>query len=484
MFRLLSRVMLLAAIAAVASAANADQSPDEPRPVPVTRPEMKKYIENMKERTPRIPLPPLTEEEQKQAEADPRSFGYEGRLRSLYLPAGDSRGFGFGGSRPGGIPGGSQRSGQPPQENDPNVTLDYGFKTRLFWIASRANNCQYCLGHQESKLLGAGMTEDQIAALDSDWSAFDPAEQSAFALARRLTLEPHKLTDADTDNCRKHFTDLQILEMIMSLCGNNAINRWKEGCGVPQSSGGGNFGRRPTEAAQAAAPAVEEKHSYLTPTSEKFLTARTIVAPLDTDSVGDLVCRTVCRRPELEPRTEVDKILAACATRSPRLPVVDEATARAALGEIAPAEPLPQWMRLLANFPVACKRTVASIRASDEQGDLSPLLKAQISWVVARQDRAWYALGQARRRLHALCQSDAQIDALDGDQAELSESDRALLTVARNLAASPVVLTDAQVAKAVELAGPRDVVQTISYTTVRSSFDRFTEAAALPVEAE
>ena len=98
-------------------------------------------------------------------------------------------------------------------EPDPTVTLDYGFKTRLFWIASRANNCQYCLGHQESKLLAVGMTDDDLARLDTNWDAFPEAEQAAFAFARRLTLEPHPLTDADIDRCRKHFTDLQILEM-------------------------------------------------------------------------------------------------------------------------------------------------------------------------------------------------------------------------------------------------------------------------------
>ena len=86
------------------------------------------------------------------------------------------------------------------------MTLDYAFKTQLFWIVSRTNNCQYCLGHQESKLLGAGMTEDQIAALDSDWSQFGPKEQAAYALARRITLEPHLLSDADIDAVRAHYT--------------------------------------------------------------------------------------------------------------------------------------------------------------------------------------------------------------------------------------------------------------------------------------
>ena len=80
------------------------------------------------------------------------------------------------------------------------------------------------------------MKEDEIAALDGEWSAFTPAEQAAFAFARKLTYEPHRLSDADIDALRKHYTDLQILEMIMSMAGNNSTNRWKEGVAVPQSS--------------------------------------------------------------------------------------------------------------------------------------------------------------------------------------------------------------------------------------------------------
>jgi len=87
---------------------------------------MKQYLEDIKARSPRIPLPELTEEEK--TKLGERGGGYEGRLRSLYMPAGEGRGGGgFGLSR----------------EPDPNMSLDYRFKTELFWIVSRANNCQY-----------------------------------------------------------------------------------------------------------------------------------------------------------------------------------------------------------------------------------------------------------------------------------------------------------------------------------------------------
>ncbi|MGE0605495.1 MAG: hypothetical protein AB7O62_00100 [Pirellulales bacterium] len=462
--------------------AHAADSVSAPRPLPVTRPEMKELIEDMKGRTPRIPLPELTAEERAKEAADSRSIGYEGRLRSLYLPDSEMRGsLSFGGAPRGGS-GAGTGGNRPPQETDPALTLDYRFKTMLFWIASRTNNCQYCLGHQESKLLSAGMAEDEIAALDSEWEAFPAADRAAFALARRLTLEPNNLTDADIDRCRDFFTDVQILEMVLSVAGNNSINRWKEGVGVPQSSGGGNFGRRTVGASPARDAAESERHSYLTATSKRFQTAISSVAPLIRDQSGQATTRTESVRPKLESPAEVQEKLAAAATRSARLPVLEEDAARQALGEAAPTGPLPQWVRLLANFPKAGVRTINTIRINEEKGDLSPLTKARLSWVIARQDRAWYALAEAKRRLLDLGQTEEQIFAIDADDGKLPPTEQALLVVARNLAASPVVLTDQQVATAVELAGPRDVVQAINYITGRAAFDRFTEAAALPIE--
>lgn len=449
---------LILSLVADPAAVPADEAGAVPLPVPLTRPEMKKYLEDLKARKPRIPLPNLTEEDKEKL--GDRGIGYERRLRYHYMPGYPARGsFGF------------------SSESDPVLSLDYKFKTQLFWIVCRVNNCQYCQGHQESKLLRAGMKEDEIAALDGDWKEFTPAEQAAFAFARKFTYEPHRLGDADIDRLRKHYKDLQILEMILSMAGNNAINRWKEGAGVPQSAGG--FGRRP----EGGAAEEKGKHTYLTPTSEKYRTAISRVAPVHHDEkTGKPTSKTVFRRPKLESRDEVEKALEACRKRKPRLPLVDEDAARKVLPADWPKGPLPQWVRLLANFPVHGKTRISSFAAEDEKGDLKPLLKAQVSWIIARQDRAWYAVGQARKRLLDLGWTEEQVYKLDGDWSAFKPVERAMFTLARKLAASPVVLTDDDVAAAVKLAGPRDVVQLISYTTSRASFDRITEAAGLRLE--
>jgi alkylhydroperoxidase family enzyme len=329
------------------------------------------------------------------------------------------------------------------------------------------------------------MSEERIAALDFDWAEFTPAEQAAYALAKKLTYEPHRIVDADIAALRKHYTDLQIIEMIVSVAGNNSTNRWKEGVGSPQSQEGGSFLKKKEQPGKE--PVVREPpavlKSFLTPTAPKYRDAITTVAPRQSDEKsGSASCQAVCRRPILETRAKVEAALKACRTRAPRLPLADEAAARALLAADWPQGPLPQWVRLLGHFPVDGKSRIAAIRTAEVKGDLTPLLKAQLSWIIARQDRAWYALGQARQRLKELGQSDDAIFRLDGSWQDYTPAERSLFTVAHHLAAAPIVLTDEDVATALKLCGPRDVVQTISYTTVRSAFNRITEAAALQLE--
>jgi hypothetical protein len=325
------------------------------------------------------------------------------------------------------------------------------------------------------------LKEEEIAALDGDWSEFTHAQRAAFGLARKLSFEPHRISDADINDLHKHYNDLQILEMILSIAGNNAINRWKEGVGVPQEKEATRFVRQTDKPVPLDRPLPIK--SFLTPTAEKYKDQVTKVAPLQTDAkTSTPTSRCVFTRAPLESRAEVEKALENCRARTPRLPLVDEPKARELLPKDWPADPLPQWVRLLAHFPKDGKNRILSGRSADEKGNLKPLLKAQVSWIIARQDHAWYALGESKRRLQQLGWTDEQIYRLDGDWAEFTPEERALFTLARNLAASPIVSTDDNVSQALKLAGPRDVVQLISYTTNRASFDRITEAAGLQLE--
>lgn len=155
----------------IVNLALADEPVTLPRKVPTTRPEMKQMLEDLKKRPLRIPLPELTEKDRE--ELGDRANSYESRLRYHYMPASEGSVFGGGNrNRTGNAPGAAGAGNAPRRDfsrnADENMTLTYQFKTQLFWIVARTNNCQYCLGHQEWKLSATGMTDDAIAALDSD----------------------------------------------------------------------------------------------------------------------------------------------------------------------------------------------------------------------------------------------------------------------------------------------------------------------------
>lgn len=456
-----------------------------PRPTPLTRPLLKQWLESVKQREPRIPLPELTEED-KRALGE-QSDSYEARLKHHYLN-GIEVPRAIPSSRPSSAPQTSTtaQASQAPnraRESDPAFSLDNAFKVELFWIVSRVNNCQYCIGHQESKLLGAGKSEDEIALLDGDWKEQPEEKRIAFQFAKKFTNQPYLLSGSDIRTLQRHFTDLQILEMIISMCGNNSINRWKEAVAVPQRADEGGYSRMASLGGNNIDTNLP-RGTYLTPTSPEFETK--VSALFDKEAVVDATLNLLPTNAEFRPLENRDQTLekvGKAKDRIPYIPLVSIETTKELFPEsVSNAGDIPQWARLLAHFPVAGKARVKGILAAENGGDLSPLLKAQLAWITARQDGAWYATGEAMKRMSELGQSEDEIFRLDGDLQSFSPRERSLFVVAKNLAASPVVLTTEQVAEAVKHAGPRDTVQAISYICSRASFNRLTESVGLPVE--
>ena len=221
------------ALAAAADDKPTEQASDLPKNVPATREEVKDALNQLRHRKPRLPLPPPTEEEQQAArERAAASGGGAGggaglgaglvnnaRMRALHLPKELQTNTGF-------------RLQANPRERDPNQLFDYAFSTELFWIVSRVNNCHYCLGHQEQKLLSAGLNDDRIAALDGDWGVFTPAEQAAFAFTRKLTFEPHLIGDSDIALLCEHYSDSEVAEIVHRVTTAAYFDRLTETAGL------------------------------------------------------------------------------------------------------------------------------------------------------------------------------------------------------------------------------------------------------------
>jgi alkylhydroperoxidase family enzyme len=474
--RLLPTSIVLLAVSAPAWA-------DDPPPVPLTRPEMKRLLEDSKTFAPRLTAPAPTPEELAEAKERGNAFGNaRGNHRNL-LPRELRRGaFFFWDGRTLEMDmialrnpkapatprkdSGSRANANPNRvriDPDPNMTLDYAFKTMLFWIVSRGNNCIYCMGHQEAQLPAFGVSEDRIAALDGDWSEFTHAERAAFALARKLTNAPQTVTDADIDAVRRHFKDIQVQEIIGIVAGFNAMNRWTGPLRLTQ----------------------QDFRLYLTPTSPRYETGITKVGPVPAGIAGARCIAAANPRPPLESRSEVESKWAECKDRKPRFALVDESAARAMVpeGTFPSHQPVPHWACLLLNFPKAGPAKVADLVTSETKGELSPRLNAQLAWVSARADHAWYALAYARDRLRALGLDDDAIFAIDqSNESKFTPAERAAFAFARKLTVDPALIGDADFDAMKAHYKESEIAELILHVNHDVFFNRVTEAAQLPLD--
>ena len=449
-------MMLFTATSAIA------ENPDDsalPEPVPLTRDDMKRALDASKQSVPRLPLPPLTDgektliEEQKAAFAStgeqPRRFGLgnNGRMRAWYLSE-----YGFS------IDSDVDRARTSAPRDRGDSSLDSAFRTQLFWIVSRGNNCTYCLGHQESSLATGGMSDDLLAALDGDWSEFSDAQRTAFAFARKLSFEPYSVTDADLAPLKAHYSDRQLVEIVNAIAGFNATNRWTGPLKIKQ----------------------DVLFMFERPTSSKYSAGISNVISIgDASKKAGSVAPRRRPRPALESIDEVHTAMMAATKRTPRLVLLTEEETKALLSESGSSGAVPQWERLLAVTGKSGTERIKSYKSVLEKGTISPRTKAMIAYTAARHDRAWYALGHAVHRLMKEGLTHEQIVALDKPEAISDERDRETLLFARTVTVDPAQITDADFARMRKLFPDKEVAEILYQTTQAAYFNRLTEAANL-----
>ncbi len=108
----------------------------------------------------------------------------------------------------------------------------------LFWVQTRAVNCNYCMGHCEMLLQVAGLNEEQVvhrikALAETDWSLFPPAEQRAYDYARKLTQQPWALTREDLQVLEDDFGSQKAMSIFWWLCRGLYMTRISDGFQLP-----------------------------------------------------------------------------------------------------------------------------------------------------------------------------------------------------------------------------------------------------------
>lgn len=272
--------------------------------------------------------------------------------------------------------------------------------------------------------------------------------------ARKLTLRPHKLTADDVDALREHFDEQEVIELVYTVSFYNSVTRWTDALGLPQDR---HFGGK--------------RLRFDAPTPEPYRDRTTQVIPA-----------VMPPRPPLESRAEVEAALQRCRQRKPCVALPTEAEARRALPERDGEEPIPQWIRALACFPETARRQVEARRAMETTGRLAVRLKARLAWICARENRAWYALGRARKRLRDLGMDDDSVFVLEGPSNRHSPAERTAFAFARKLTAAPRSITDGDVAGLREHFSDRQTAEIVYVICTANMFDRLTEGLRLRLE--
>ena len=386
------------------------------KPVPSDRQQILDALEKLKQRTPRIPLPTEAKE------AAPPASGAlgvvnNGLMRNYYLPA-------------------ELRSGGFSRQTDPAMKLDNVFSTELFWIVSRVNNCHYCLGHQEAKLKTAGVLEQQLLELDTDWKLFPADRQAAFAFARKLTLAPHAISDEDIEGLRSHFADAQILEIAFLVGRYNSTNRWTDSLGIPQ----------------------EDHRDFKSELSTASLKTPSAVA-----------VHGFPARPIIDEMATWEAAYQKASQRVSRLPLENS---------IKDFHQTPaNYERLLATFPVQGRQWIDQIRSARTVGSLPADLKEKIAYVAARADNAWYMQHRARSALLKRGLSDKEIFHLTNSAD--NKPDSTVLKFVFKLTANPQTISDADVAELLKSYSPAQVAEIVYHVGVAAFLDRVSETAGL-----
>jgi AhpD family alkylhydroperoxidase len=404
-------------------------------PPPATRNEALAAIDALTHREPRLPFPA------------PAELQESAGLRPDYMPPGWGGGGGIGG--PGQTIG---RGGRDSRGRPLDPLADAQLADISFWVVSRANNCLYCLGHQEAKLAAAGLADTKIAALDADWTALDPAQQTVLAFARKLTVEPHRIAASDIAALKRHFSDAEVVELTLSVARFNAINRWTSGLGLPQDV--------PLPAAAQAAAA-------------------------DHGAVPSVVAGPPRHRGAPPTPHAKAPAIKACRSREPRIALPSAAEAANALAGIVEGRAPAAWERALTLVPAAGKPHVEIWNTILTDDHLSPRLKAELCYVTAVHNRAWYAAATAARRLSAIGATSAEIAALlihDESAVNAASGPAAVRALAAKSTLAPQTIADADLAAVRAHYTDAETAQILHVICLANLFDRFTEALALPLD--
>lgn len=102
-----------------------------------------------------------------------------------------------------------------------------------YFKASQINRCDYCSHYHKQAAKDAGVTDDQLADLDSfgDSSAFDHEEKAVLAYAEQLT-KSAQVDDATVQSLKEFLNEKQLVSLAGAVALANFTNRFNHGLDI------------------------------------------------------------------------------------------------------------------------------------------------------------------------------------------------------------------------------------------------------------
>lgn len=114
--------------------------------------------------------------------------------------------------------------------NGSGSTIDAGLRNMIAQVSSRAAGCGYCMAHTAGNAAKAGVSDVKEQAL---WEyetspLYSEAERCALRVAQSAAQVPNAVTDQDFDALKKHYSDDQILDIVLVISMFGFMNRFND----------------------------------------------------------------------------------------------------------------------------------------------------------------------------------------------------------------------------------------------------------------
>ena len=130
--------------------------------------------------------------------------------------------------------------------NGPSSTIDPQLRNLVSQMASRAAGCGYCMAHTAHTAERVGVPEAKEEAL---WEyetspLFTDAERAALRVAQGAAQVPNAATDVDFAELKRHYTDVQIVDIVAVIAMFGFLNRFNDTMATELESSPLEAGRR------------------------------------------------------------------------------------------------------------------------------------------------------------------------------------------------------------------------------------------------